>query len=882
MEEQQRNDDIPMIDGAEASSGSSSAANNTLSSSSSSAQRFSIVDVLGNDDSMNSSGGGLSSDGKEGGSNSAIATIVPVPPDPMHSAMYDYDEGAVLQRLQLLYPYTDIQKLPRIWSKTDRWSLPQQNNSVSQQLPILELSADFLRVTKRKGTNQNSKDAAAVRANRPIPRSCIVYYFEITVVSKGQDGFMGIGLSEKNVSLNRLPGWDPISYGYHGDDGNFFSSSGKGVEYGPTFTTGDVIGCGLNFVTRQLFFTKNGQHLGVANALSIPLNNDLFPTIGMQTADEMIDANFGQKPFLFDMRSELKMAEKATMDNINAIELPAEKVLWMNSLVSNWMAHEGYSRALDALNRATGGGTRGELSQQLAKSDSQGSTITFDSKDSQSPTVAAEKVAEVVMNSMIGLLGGNGGENSSSQQPQGGGGGNVRRSVVRSVQEALYEEMEQRRILVRMVKKGQLADAIDKIEQLFPSLFETNRQLALLIKTQHFIEMYKEITKELPPLPQEHQQTNNLNENNSLSTRQQFNNNNNLSSPSPRPSSSRGGKRSASAVDDDDDFTMIPSSSNDEGKNLNSATDLHNPVKRRSSNEDNEHTNSSQQQNGNSTNNFPKRDDFMEISEESRDGVSSSSIGVTTLEAMSNGDGRSNGCSLLVGTPPTSTTIIKEEDSNEFVSGNEDELELTLDGFKMEVENEDAKDELTEYGGFSTMEEQKQFIRYAPLLEYGQEISRFAMKMDNISNVGVEDGQSVQSCAALRHRMNAAFSLLCYRDPSHSTNFYLLEQTQRDIVAKALNAAIIESHGKDGTSPLEKCLNRARFIREQALTYSASAVFTDANRLLFGEGEEGCLDTCGNNEKPEINQGEGIDDKKAPFTHLPKTPQRSKETKKNL
>uniref|UniRef100_A0A914L630 B30.2/SPRY domain-containing protein n=1 Tax=Meloidogyne incognita TaxID=6306 RepID=A0A914L630_MELIC len=498
MEEQQRNDDIPMIDGAEASSGSSSAANNTLSSSSSSAQRFSIVDVLGNDDSMNSSGGGLSSDGKEGGSNSAIATIVPVPPDPMHSAMYDYDEGAVLQRLQLLYPFTDIQKLPRIWSETDRWSLPQQNNSISQQLPILELSADFLRVTKRKGTNQNSKDAAAVRANRPIPRSCIVYYFEITVVSKGQDGFMGIGLSEKNVSLNRLPGWDPISYGYHGDDGNFFSSSGKGVEYGPTFTTGDVIGCGLNFVTRQLFFTKNGQHLGVANALSIPLNNDLFPTIGMQTADEMIDANFGQKPFLFDMRSELKMAEKATMDNINAIELPAEKVLWMNSLVSNWMAHEGYSRALDALNRATGGGTRGELSQQLAKSDSQGSTITFDSKDSQSPTVAAEKVAEVVMNSMIGLLGGNGGENSSSStQPQGGG--NVRRSVVRSVQEALYEEMEQRRILVRMVKKGQLADAIDKIEQLFPSLFETNRQLALLIKTQHFIEMYKEITKQLFP-----------------------------------------------------------------------------------------------------------------------------------------------------------------------------------------------------------------------------------------------------------------------------------------------------------------------------------------------------------------------------------------------
>ena len=73
---------------------------------------------------------------------------------------------------------------------------------------------------------------------------------------------MGIGLSERNVNLNRLPGWDQISYGYHGDDGNFFASSGKGIEYGPTFTTGDVVGCGINFVTREIFFTKNGINIG--------------------------------------------------------------------------------------------------------------------------------------------------------------------------------------------------------------------------------------------------------------------------------------------------------------------------------------------------------------------------------------------------------------------------------------------------------------------------------------------------------------------------------------------------------------------------------------------------------------------------------------------
>lgn len=57
--------------------------------------------------------------------------------------------------------------------------------------------------------------------------------------------FMGIGLADKSVNMNRLPGWEKDSYGYHGDDGNSFSSSGNGKKYGPTFTTGDIIGSSL-------------------------------------------------------------------------------------------------------------------------------------------------------------------------------------------------------------------------------------------------------------------------------------------------------------------------------------------------------------------------------------------------------------------------------------------------------------------------------------------------------------------------------------------------------------------------------------------------------------------------------------------------------------
>ena len=68
--------------------------------------------------------------------------------------------------------------------------------------------------------------------------------------------YMGIGLSAQGVNMNRLPGWDKHSYGYHGDDGHSFCSSGSGQPYGPTFTTNDVIGCGVNLIENTCFYTK--------------------------------------------------------------------------------------------------------------------------------------------------------------------------------------------------------------------------------------------------------------------------------------------------------------------------------------------------------------------------------------------------------------------------------------------------------------------------------------------------------------------------------------------------------------------------------------------------------------------------------------------------
>lgn len=59
------------------------------------------------------------------------------------------------------------------------------------------------------GVGKSHNDAASVRTNCPIPASCGLYYFEVKIISKGRDGYMGIGLtasSASNFKMNRLPG----------------------------------------------------------------------------------------------------------------------------------------------------------------------------------------------------------------------------------------------------------------------------------------------------------------------------------------------------------------------------------------------------------------------------------------------------------------------------------------------------------------------------------------------------------------------------------------------------------------------------------------------------------------------------------------------------
>uniref|UniRef100_A0A4W4DNK6 B30.2/SPRY domain-containing protein n=1 Tax=Electrophorus electricus TaxID=8005 RepID=A0A4W4DNK6_ELEEL len=250
-------------------------------------------------------------------------------------------EKELNQRLRRLYPAVNEQEtpLPRSWSPKDKFS-------------YIGLSQNNLRV-HYKGHGKTPKDAASVRATHPIPAACGVYYFEVKIISKGRDGYMGIGLSAQGVNMNRLPGWDKHSYGYHGDDGHSFCSSGTGQPYGPTFTTGDVIGCCVNLINNTCFYTKNGHSLGIAFT-DLPPN--LYPTVGLQTPGEVVDANFGQHPFVFDIEDymrEWRTKIQAQIERFPIGEREGEWQAMIQKMVASYLVHHSYCATAEAFAKST-------------------------------------------------------------------------------------------------------------------------------------------------------------------------------------------------------------------------------------------------------------------------------------------------------------------------------------------------------------------------------------------------------------------------------------------------------------------------------------------------------------------------------------------------
>jgi Ran-binding protein 9/10 len=113
--------------------------------------------------------------------------------------------------------------------------------------------------------------------------------------------------------------------------------------FGPFFTSHDVIGCGFNLFTNEIFYTKNGRHIGVAfeDVPCVPL----YPSVSMHSQGECVRMNFGQEPFRFDISAYTTEQRTAQHNLINQEELDTDMCI---PLIQEYLAHAGYHDTLKA------------------------------------------------------------------------------------------------------------------------------------------------------------------------------------------------------------------------------------------------------------------------------------------------------------------------------------------------------------------------------------------------------------------------------------------------------------------------------------------------------------------------------------------------------
>ncbi|KAG5923011.1 hypothetical protein E4U42_005077 [Claviceps africana] len=224
-------------------------------------------------------------------------------------------------------PFEDAGALPPLptqWNKDDMWG-------------GIEIHPDGRSVeyTGPRSLHERDQEASSVRADHYIPSQCGLYYYEVSIVyGKRDDTTIAVGFSSKNASLSRPLGWEPESVAYHGDDGRCFTGQNAGQKYGPEFSTGDVIGCGVNFLDHTAFFTRNGVYIGTAS--HDVTRSKLYPAISLKKPRERVTVNFGQTPFIFDIDVMMNNTD------ISRLEPGLGETDLIQALVLQFLQHDGY------------------------------------------------------------------------------------------------------------------------------------------------------------------------------------------------------------------------------------------------------------------------------------------------------------------------------------------------------------------------------------------------------------------------------------------------------------------------------------------------------------------------------------------------------------
>ena len=363
-------------------------------------------------------------------------------------------------------------------------------------------------------TSVHELDVGTVRSNRRIPKpreGCNIFYYEVEILSTGEKSQITIGLAplqssclfapsnmhslhtptpsqaslrqHDTASLTCRPvGSDNLSYGYKSVDGKKYHGPPSqpdrpipGAGYGPPFIAGDVVGCGVNYYDQSVFFTRNGQHLGVAftlqpsewskvdgkecrDPMAAPIDErlDFYAAVSLHSKDEQVKLNFCQRPFVFDLES-FQASELVRIRNrISSKVIDSNVIL---PLIRSYLICQGYRKSLDALNRITNSSKLATSSTDVEDDDRTMKDVTPSTSDA-SPSAVASSNSKSSNSSIASQV--------SSSSPSD------HVSSFTAHDRLAYESMDERLKIRELIQSNRVSEAIEAIQQFAPNLLQTS------------------------------------------------------------------------------------------------------------------------------------------------------------------------------------------------------------------------------------------------------------------------------------------------------------------------------------------------------------------------------------------------------------------------
>jgi len=187
------------------------------------------------------------------------------------------------------------------------------NRKTSGDLLVVTTSKLSQHVKWRRGEWPEDLFSDAIRTYQPATwhEQTMSYYFEIKVKDNLNTG-VAMGFTNETFENSGPIGWDCNTYGYHdyggfGYDGHFKRKNkygvieDLGVDFDLSYTKGETVGAGVNYVTGEIFFTKNQTLVGL---MPCNLKTTLYPTVQIfgehRKRNIDVEVNF-KGPYIFDV-----------------------------------------------------------------------------------------------------------------------------------------------------------------------------------------------------------------------------------------------------------------------------------------------------------------------------------------------------------------------------------------------------------------------------------------------------------------------------------------------------------------------------------------------------------------------------------------------------